>query len=150
VIHAAAGGVGTAAVQLARLVEGTHLIGTASAGKHGYLRAQGVHETIDYRGTDWAAELKKSHPDGVDLVLDSLGEAAFAHSIGALRYGGRVVGFGLSSIMRDDHSAPPVEATMAEPTTLSPFLEASTGFIGCHLGLPAPAFRQLMRELIDL
>lgn len=150
VIHAAAGGVGTAAVQLARLVEGTHLIGTASAAKHGYLRDQGVHETIDYRGTDWAAQVRKSHPGGVDLVLDSVGEAGFAHSIGVLGYGGRVVGYGLSSAMRDDHSAPPVEAAMAEPTSLSPFLEESTGFIGCHLGVPVPVFRRLLERLMDL
>jgi NADPH2:quinone reductase len=149
-IHAAAGGVGTAAVQLAGLVEGTRLIGTASAVKHDYLRAQGVHEVIDYRTQDWAAAVRASHPDGVDLVLDSVGEDAFARSIGLVRYGGLVVGYGLSAAVRDDRSAPDIDAAVSAPASLSPLLENAAGFIGCHLGAPAPLFRQWMSHLIDL
>ena len=106
VVHAAAGGVGTAAVQLARLVPDTHLIGAASAAKHDYLRSQGVHETVDYRSGDWEAAIRANHPDGVDLILDGVGESGFARSIGLLRFGGRVIGYGLASIMLDDHSGP--------------------------------------------
>lgn len=149
-IHAAAGGVGTAAVQLAGLVPDTHLIGTASAAKHDYLRAQGVHEVIDYRTQDWAAAVLASHPDGVDIVLDSVGEEAFARSIGLVRYGGRVVGYGLSSTMRDDHSAPDIESAVSAPASLSPLLENAAGFIGCHLGAPAALFRQWLSHLLEL
>jgi NADPH:quinone reductase-like Zn-dependent oxidoreductase len=149
-IHAAAGGVGTAAVQLARLVQSTYLIGTASAAKHAYLRAQGVHQAIDYRTQDWAAAVRAAHPDGVDLVLDSLGEDRFARSIGLLRYGGRVVGYGLSSTLHDDSSAPELEAAISGPAPLGTFLDNATGFIGCHLGAPALLFRQWLSDLIDL
>jgi NADPH:quinone reductase-like Zn-dependent oxidoreductase len=149
-IHAAAGGVGTAAVQLARLVEGTYLIGTASAAKHGYLHKQGVHQAIDYHNADWAAAVRATHPGGVDLVLDSVGEDCFARSAGLLRYGGRVVGYGLSSTLRDDQSAPDLDAALSAPTSLGPFLDNATGFIGCHLGAPVPLFRQWITTLIGL
>jgi NADPH:quinone reductase len=76
---------GTAAVQLARLVEGTYVIGAASAAKHPYLRAQGVQQVIDYRTQDWADQVRAAHPDGVDIVLDSVGEDSFPRSIGLLR-----------------------------------------------------------------
>jgi NADPH:quinone reductase-like Zn-dependent oxidoreductase len=149
-IHAAAGGVGTAAAQLAGLVTDTYLIGTCSSTKHDYLRAQGVHQVIDYRRDDWVAEVRASHPDGVDVVLDSLGEDSFAKSIGILRYGGRVVGYGLSSTVRDDHSVPDIESAVSGPSPLVPLLENSTGFIGCHLGAPAAIFRGWMSHLVDL
>src|SRR5215468_3566646 len=149
-IHAAAGGVGTAAVQLASLVKDTHVIGTASAAKHDYLRAQGVHEVIDYRTQDWAAAIKESHPDGVDVVLDSVGEDAFTKSVGVVRYGGRVVGYGLSSTVRDDHGVPDIDSAVSAAGSLSPLLENASGFIGCHLGAPAGLFRQWMSHLLEL
>lgn len=71
-------------------------------------------------------------------------------SIEALRYGGRVVGYGLSSTMLDNHSAPDVEATLSQPFSLSPLINESVGFIGCHLGAPALLFRKWMNQLIDL
>ena len=149
-IHAAAGGVGTAAVQLAGLITGTYLIGTSSGAKHDYLRAQGVDQVIDYRTEDWAAAIRASHPHGVDVVLDSLGEDTFARSIAVLGYGGRVVGYGLSSAVRDDHSAPDIESAASARDSLLPLLENSTGFIGCHLGAPAAIFRQWLGHLVAL
>jgi len=149
-IHAAAGGVGTAAVQLARLVADTYLIGTSSAAKHDYLLAQGVDQVIDYRTEDWAAAIRASRPDGVDIVLDSLGEDSFARSIAVLSYGGRVVGYGLSSVVSDDHSAPDIESAASARDSLVPLLENSTGFIGCHLGAPPAIFRQWLSQLVDL
>jgi len=140
----------SAVLPLARLVEGTYLIGTASAAKHDYLRAQGVHQAIDYRTQDWTAAVRATHPGGIDIVLDSLGEDCFAPSIGLLRYGGRVIGYGLSGTMQDDSSAPDLEAALSGPAPLSAFLDNATGFIGCHLGAPAPLFRQWLSHLIDL
>ena len=122
----------------------------ASAAKHDYLRSQGVHETVDYRSGDWEAAIRANHPDGVDLILDGVGESGFARSIGLLRFGGRVVGYGLASIMLDDHTAPEIEAAVAAPATLEPFLTNSTGFIGCHLGGPAPLFRRWISHLLTL
>ena len=57
-VHAAAGGVGMAAIQLCRLA-GAEVIGTASASKHAALREAGVTHTIDYRTQDFAVEVKR-------------------------------------------------------------------------------------------
>jgi NADPH:quinone reductase-like Zn-dependent oxidoreductase len=84
-IHAAAGGVGHFAVQIAKSRSAT-VLGTASAGKHEFLRRLGVDEVIDYRETDFAAEAKD-----VDIVLDTIGGDVRARSLGTLREGGLLV-----------------------------------------------------------
>src|SRR5580704_13539500 len=68
-IHSAAGGVGLAAIQIAK-TRGCTLIGTASASKHDFLRQQGVAHPIDSTG-DYAGEVRRLVGDrGVDLILD--------------------------------------------------------------------------------
>ena len=95
-IHAAAGGVGIAAIQLARAA-GAEIFGTASPGKHDYLRSIGVAHCIDYRATDFAEEVSRlTHGEGVDIVLDALGGADLAKSARCLRQGGRLFTFGFS------------------------------------------------------
>ncbi|KAB2976338.1 NADP-dependent oxidoreductase [Streptomyces sp. SS1-1] len=84
-VHAAAGGVGHAAVQIAK-ARGAYVIGTASAGKHGFLREIGADEAIDYRETDFAEAVKD-----VDVVLDTLGGETALRSLRVLRPGGVVV-----------------------------------------------------------
>ncbi|MET9441145.1 NADP-dependent oxidoreductase [Streptomyces sp. NPDC006610] len=84
-IHAAAGGVGHVAVQIAKAL-GAHVIGTASAGKHDFLRELGADEVIDYRETDFAEAVKD-----VDVVLDTLGGETSVRSLRVLRPGGIVV-----------------------------------------------------------
>jgi NADPH:quinone reductase-like Zn-dependent oxidoreductase len=84
-VHAAAGGVGHVAVQIAK-ARGAHVIGTASSGKHEFLRSIGADETIDYRETDFAEAVKD-----VDVVLDTLGEETSVRSLRVLRPGGIVV-----------------------------------------------------------
>ncbi|MGW6731152.1 NADP-dependent oxidoreductase [Streptomyces sp. NPDC055013] len=84
-IHAAAGGVGHVAVQIAK-ARGAYVIGTASAGKHDFLRGLGADELIDYRETDFAEAAKD-----VDVVLDTLGGETSVRSLSVLRPGGVVV-----------------------------------------------------------
>ncbi|CAL9600677.1 2-haloacrylate reductase [Streptomyces sp. enrichment culture] len=84
-IHAAAGGVGHVAVQIAK-ARGAHVIGTASAGKHDFLRSIGVDEPVDYRETDFAEAVKD-----VDVVLDTIGGDTAVRSLRVLRPGGVVV-----------------------------------------------------------
>ncbi|MZD58349.1 NADP-dependent oxidoreductase [Streptomyces sp. SID5606] len=84
-IHAAAGGVGHVAVQIAK-ARGAHVIGTASAGKHEFLRSLGADETVDYRETDFAEAVKD-----VDVVLDTIGGDTALRSLRVLRPGGVVV-----------------------------------------------------------
>ncbi|MFF7038846.1 NADP-dependent oxidoreductase [Streptomyces massasporeus] len=84
-IHAAAGGVGHVAVQIAK-ARGAYVIGTASAGKHEFLRSIGVDETIDYRETDVTEAVKD-----VDVVLDTIGGDNSLRSLRVLRPGGVLV-----------------------------------------------------------
>ncbi|MFF4746426.1 NADP-dependent oxidoreductase [Streptomyces chengbuensis] len=84
-VHAAAGGLGHVAVQIAK-ARGAYVIGTASAGKHDFLREIGVDETIDYRSTDVTEAVRD-----VDVVLDTLGGETSVRSLRVLRPGGIVV-----------------------------------------------------------
>ncbi|GAA5018896.1 NADP-dependent oxidoreductase [Streptomyces siamensis] len=84
-IHAAAGGVGHVAVQVAK-ARGAYVIGTASAGKHDFVRGLGADELIDYRDTDFAEAVRD-----VDVVLDTVGGDYVQRSLRTLREGGILV-----------------------------------------------------------
>ncbi len=81
-VHAAAGGVGHVAVQVAK-ARGAYVIGTASAGKHDFLRDLGADELIDHRSTDFADVVRD-----VDVVLDLVGGDYSVRSIPVLAPGG--------------------------------------------------------------
>ena len=96
-IHNAGGGVGLAAIDVARHV-GATAIGTASAGKHAFLKERGLHHAIDYRGGDWQPELRRLTEDrGVELIIDPLGGGHWKKSYRALRHTGRLGMFGIST-----------------------------------------------------
>jgi NADPH:quinone reductase-like Zn-dependent oxidoreductase len=95
-IHAAAGGVGIAATQVAKRA-GAELWGTASPGKHEAIRGFGIDHPIDYTRTGWEREVPK-----LDLVMDALGGASFRRSYGLLRAGGRLVCFGASGVVEGE------------------------------------------------
>ncbi|MFG3408013.1 NADP-dependent oxidoreductase [Streptomyces sp. NPDC048142] len=84
-IHAAAGGVGHLAVQIAKSL-GAYVIGTASAAKHDFVRGLGADEVIDYRTVDFGDVVSD-----VDMVLDPLAGATRARSLDVLRRGGTLV-----------------------------------------------------------
>ncbi|MCZ1005876.1 NADP-dependent oxidoreductase [Streptomyces lydicus] len=84
-IHAAAGGVGHLAVQIAK-ARGAYVIGTARAAKHALLRELGADELIDYRTTDF-----RERVGTVDVVLDSLAGETRMRSLDVLRKGGTLV-----------------------------------------------------------
>lgn len=72
-IHNAGGGVGLAAIDIAKKI-GATTYGTASPGKHDFLRERGLDHAIDYRNEDWSAVLKQlTNGGGVDLVIDPIG-----------------------------------------------------------------------------
>ncbi len=101
-IHSAAGGVGIAALQVGKEI-GAEMYGTASAGKHDAIRAQGCHHPIDYRTVDFAAEVARLTDDqGVDVVMDAIGPTSFKRSYASLRQGGRLIMFGLSEVQTGD------------------------------------------------
>jgi NADPH:quinone reductase-like Zn-dependent oxidoreductase len=97
-IHAAAGGVGIAATQIAKL-RGAEVFGTASASKHDVCREQGADHLIDYRSQDFEAEVRKlTAGEGVDVVFDALGPTSFRKDYRLLREGGRLVMYGASEV----------------------------------------------------
>ncbi|WP_101835230.1 NADP-dependent oxidoreductase [Frankia canadensis] len=90
-IHAAAGGVGHFAVQIARSL-GASVIGTASAPKHDMLRQLGADELIDYRDQDFEQAVSD-----VDVVIDAIGGDYTTRSLRALRPGGVLVSLALGN-----------------------------------------------------
>ncbi len=94
-VHGAAGGVGTALLELGRLAELT-MYGTASRGKHPLVTRLGG-TPIDYQHEDFVARIHALTGDGVDAVFDAVGGLQWARSFEALRAGGKLIGYGFSA-----------------------------------------------------
>lgn len=100
-IHNAGGGVGLAALDIAKRLSAT-TYGTASPGKHEVLRERGLDHAIDYRNKDWLVELMRlTNNRGVELVIDPLGGGHWKKSYQALRATGRLGMFGISTASAD-------------------------------------------------
>lgn len=84
-VHAAAGGVGHLAVQIAK-ARGAYVIGTASAPKHEFVKGVGADDVIDYQAVDFAEAVRD-----VDVVLDTIGADYQLRSLETLRPGGILV-----------------------------------------------------------
>src|SRR5215216_6044362 len=98
-IHGAAGGIGTALLQLGRLVD-LEMYGTASAAKGELVSSLGA-TPIDYRNVDFAEEVLRLTGDGVDVVFDGICSTDYLwRSFKSLRPGGKVVGYGGTSMLR--------------------------------------------------
>ncbi|XP_062988679.1 synaptic vesicle membrane protein VAT-1 homolog [Elgaria multicarinata webbii] len=98
-VHMAAGGVGTAAVQLCKTVENVTIFGTASASKHDALKENGVTHPIDYRAADYVVEVRKISPKGVDVVLDPLGGSDTTKGFNLLKPMGKLVTYGVANLL---------------------------------------------------
>ncbi|QYN40000.1 zinc-binding dehydrogenase [Pseudonocardia sp. DSM 110487] len=94
-VHAAAGGIGHLAVQLARLHGAGTVVATASsAAKLDFVRGLGADVAIDYTDPDWPERVRAAVPGGVDLVLDSVSGPMLERTIDLLAPLGRVVVYG--------------------------------------------------------
>jgi NADPH:quinone reductase-like Zn-dependent oxidoreductase len=100
-IHGAAGGVGIAAVQLAK-ARGLVIFGTAGPAKQEYLRKIGVDHSIDYTKNNFVDVVKKFAPDGIEMVMDAIGGKSFADSERCLGPTGRLVVYGFSAAAGPD------------------------------------------------
>jgi NADPH:quinone reductase-like Zn-dependent oxidoreductase len=97
-IHAAAGGVGIAATQIAKL-RGAEIFGTASPSKHDAIREHGVDHAIDYRSQDFAEEVMRiTAGEGVDVIFDALGPTSARKGYKILRPGGCLIIYGASEV----------------------------------------------------
>ena len=156
-IHNAGGGVGIAAIQLARLRRAV-VLGTASAGKHAALRSFGVEHIIDYRAADVAQAVKEiTRGRGVDVILDPLGGRSFLTSYRMLAPLGRLIIFGLSSAAPGERRSMlrAFTAWLANPR-FDPMslINRNRGVFGLHVGhlwserrQLAPLIEMLMSEL---
>jgi NADPH2:quinone reductase len=133
-VHGAAGGVGQAAVRLARHY-GASVIATASAAKHDTVKALGADTVLDSRRPDLAAEITRV-TGGVDLVLESVGEATFRTSLAVAKpFTGRIVVFGAAS-------------GDAAVTTRDLLFTHQVQIKGLHIGALAAAVPSLYRSLL--
>ncbi|MEC7584149.1 MAG: SDR family NAD(P)-dependent oxidoreductase [Planctomycetota bacterium] len=103
-IHAAAGGVGLAALQICRRI-GCEVFATSSPAKADFLRSLGVRHWADSRSHNFAEAIRHASGDGVDVVLNSLTGDAIARSVGLLRRGGRFVEIGKRGIWSPERMA---------------------------------------------
>jgi NADPH2:quinone reductase len=94
-VHSAAGGVGLAAVQIARAA-GAHVIGTVSSDdKAGIVREFGAREVINYSTHDFAAEaMRITNGRGIDLILDAVGKPTFEKGLACLAPFGHLILYG--------------------------------------------------------
>lgn len=136
-VHAAAGGVGTAALQICR-VKGAEVIGTASRSKHARLKELGLAHAIDYTTEDFEAEVRRiTAGRGVDIVLDAVGGASLAKSYRCLAPLGRLFTFGGSGFAPKGTRNPihMLKALLAMPS-FKPFamMDKNRGVFGVNLG----------------
>lgn len=136
-VHAAAGGVGQAALQICKY-RGASVIGTASAGKHERLREVGIDHAIDYRTQDFEAEVMRiTEGRGVDIALDAVGGESFSKSYRCLRHCGRLFMFGASSFAPSEkRRLLPILKGFLNTPKFKPFelLDLNRGVFGVNLG----------------
>ena len=156
-VHMAAGGVGIAALQLCRTVEGVETFGTASASKHDAIRAEGCTHPIDYRTRDYAAEVRRiTQGRGVDLVLDPLGGKDWRKGYRLLRPAGRLVAYGFANLAQGERRSVLVAAReMAQVPIFTPIGlmndNRSVGGVNIgHLWGETEMMTEEMRALVDL
>ena len=100
-IHGAAGGVGTALLQLGRLAE-AEMYGTCSLSKEKKVSELGG-KPIDYKSVDFVQEIFRLTENGVDVVFDGIGTKSLMRSYKTLRTGGRLIGYGFGSMSKNGH-----------------------------------------------
>ena len=152
-IHGAAGGVGIAAVQLAkarRLV----VFGTAGTSKQEYLRQIGVDHPIDYTREDFEQVVRRIAPTGIEMVMDPIGGRSFAKSARCLGTTGRLVVYGFSAAAgaSGKRSLWRAAKAFAQTRRFHPLklMERNISVIGVHLGRMPDRIGLLQAELAEI
>src|SRR5580704_463099 len=150
-IHGAAGGVGIAAVQLAR-ARGIEIFGTAGPSKQEYLRKIGVDHAIDYEKNNFVDVVQKFAPDGIEMVMDAIGGKSFADSYKCLGPTGRLVVYGFSAAAGADGKKNAIRGAKAllQTPRFHPLklMARNISIIGVNLGR-MPARGALLRGELD-
>lgn len=130
-LQAAAGGVGIAATQIAKLHD-AEVWGTSSPSKHDAIRRFGVDHPLDYTRDGWERDLPP-----FDVIMDAIGGESFNRSYGMLRAGGRLVAFGASSVVSGEKRnllrAAPKALRMLRGFNLIEQMSASKAVIGLNM-----------------
>jgi NADPH:quinone reductase-like Zn-dependent oxidoreductase len=136
-IHNAGGGVGLAALDIAKKI-GAVSYGTASASKHKFLTERGLDHAIDYRNQDWQPVLMDlTKGRGVDLIIDPIGGKHWKKSFASLRHTGRLGMFGVSTASANGFSGKLklLKAVVQTPWFHAlPLLNRNRGVFGLNLG----------------
>src|ERR1700685_3581845 len=150
-VHGAAGGVGIAAVQLAR-ARGLVIFGTAGPTKQEYLRKIGVDHAIDYEKNNFVDVVQKFAPDGIEMVMDAIGGKSFAGSYKCLGPTGRLVVYGFSAAAGADGKKNAIRGAKAllQTPRFHPLklMARNISIIGVNLGR-MPARGSLLRGELD-
>lgn len=113
VVNGGAGGTGSFAIQLAKMA-GAEVAATCSAGNFDYVRALGADHAIDYRAGPVADAISAWAPDGVDLIVDTVGQGTFVDTIETVKRGGAICPIG--TLIADET---PYDAERAEAASVS-------------------------------
>jgi len=151
-VHGAAGGLGTALLQLARRA-GLEAYGTASKVKHALVGELGA-VAIDPREEDFVARIRNLTGDGVDAVFDAVGGMSFPRSYRALRPRGHLVAYGVARAVRDGRRSRPVAVAsflFVKLAGLLPFGRAATFYTAGGLDESQPgSYREDLAAVMDL
>lgn len=150
-VHSAAGGVGTALLQLGQ-VAGLEMFGTASAGKHDVVARAGA-TPIDYKNEDFVERVRAlTEGDGVDVVCDPVGGETMARSYRLLRRGGRLVNYGFLSAAGKGMLAVMLNFVRLYSYKLIPDGEKASfyGDTATHAGKELSWYRSTMGELFTM
>jgi NADPH:quinone reductase-like Zn-dependent oxidoreductase len=152
-VHTAAGGVGIAAIQLAK-ARGLVTFGTAGPTKQEYLRKIGVDHPIDYTKGDVVQAVRKFAPDGIEMAMDPIGGKSFAQSQACLGPTGRLVVFGFSAAAGPDGKRSLLRGAKAllETPRFHPLkmMSENLAVIGVNLGRMQARGALLRKELDEL
>lgn len=136
-IHNAGGGVGIAALDIAKKI-GAVTYGTASPSKHKFLTERGLDHAIDYRSQDWQPVLKEiTNGRGVDLIIDPIGGGHWKKSFASLRHTGRLGMFGVSTASANGFAGKlkMLKAVIQTPWFHAlPLINRNRGVFGLNLG----------------
>jgi NADPH:quinone reductase-like Zn-dependent oxidoreductase len=152
-VHGVAGGVGGAAVQLAKAHNLT-VFGTASTAKQEFLRQIGVDYPIDYTRQDFVDVVRRTVPEGIEMVMDPIGGKSFTRSYRCLGAMGRLVIYGFSSAAGPEGKRSLWRAAKAYVATRRyhplKLMADNTAVIGVHLGHLETRSAILAKELDEL